>query len=82
MQTKAWSAKEDAEAKKELRRLKKLKKLKAIHGKVTEGRGIDSDDDGEGAADWKDAVREQKAARRREKEDGGSKGATMTGFEV
>ena len=82
VQTKAWSAKEDADAKKEMRRLKKLKKAKAINGKATEGKGIDSDDDGEGAEDWKDAVRDQKAARKREKEDGGSKGMSMTGLEV
>ncbi|KAL8276635.1 hypothetical protein RQP46_010984 [Phenoliferia psychrophenolica] len=82
VQTKAWSAKEDADAKKELRRLKKLKKAKAIHGKATEGKGVDSEDDGEGAEDWKDAIREQKAARKREKEGGGSKGISMVGLEV
>lgn len=79
VQTKAWSAKDDAEAKKELRRLKKLKKLKAVHGK-THGSGDEGDEAGE--EDWKEAVREQKAARKREKEGGGSKGIVMTGLEV
>ncbi|KAK4701255.1 ATP-dependent RNA helicase DDX55/SPB4, partial [Phenoliferia sp. Uapishka_3] len=82
VQTKAWSAKDDADAKKEIRRLKKLKKMKALHGKATEGKRSDDEDDGEGADDWKSAVAEQKAARKREKESGGSKGVVMTGLEV
>ena len=38
VQTKAWSQKEDAEAKKEARRLKKVKKAKAVNGKILEDR--------------------------------------------
>lgn len=80
VQTKAWSQKEDAEAKKEARRLKKVKKAKAVNGKILEAR----EDDGEGEDDWKEQVREQKEARRRQKEaeHAGSGKVAMSGLEL
>jgi ATP-dependent RNA helicase DDX55/SPB4 len=83
VQTKAWSHKEDAEARRAARREKKLRKLKAISG-AKEG-GAEADQDGEAEEDWKEAIREQKLQRRKEKGGGGQKNAgsvQMTGLEL
>lgn len=78
VQTKAWSQKEEADAKKEARRLKKVKKAKAVHGKLIESRGEDGEEQEE---DWKEQVREEREKRKREKL-GGNSGLVMEGLEV
>ncbi|KAM0754824.1 DEAD-domain-containing protein [Meredithblackwellia eburnea MCA 4105] len=79
VQTKPWSAKEDAEGKKEARRQKKLKRLKAINGKAMAAKEEAGEDDDDEEEDWKEAVREQKLARKREKQDSRSSGAGSMG---
>ncbi|GAA5853902.1 hypothetical protein JCM3766R1_006584 [Sporobolomyces carnicolor] len=77
----AWSAKEDAEARKAARRAKKLARAKArqtadslARGAAMDGRGGDSDDsdgDAEAAADWKAELARQKQEKKEEKKLGG-----------
>lgn len=62
-----WSQKTEAADRKELRRLKKAKRVKAVNGVIVRERV----EDGEGAMDWKEAIREEKERKRNEKVVGG-----------
>ncbi|GAA6009456.1 hypothetical protein JCM11491_003563 [Sporobolomyces phaffii] len=73
----AWSAKEDAEARKAARRAKKLARAKAkqtaeslARGEAMNGDGADSEEDAEAAADWKAELARQKQAKKEEKKLG------------
>ncbi|GAA5905258.1 ATP-dependent RNA helicase SPB4 [Sporobolomyces salmoneus] len=73
---KAWSAKEDAEARKAARRAKKLARAKAkqtaeslARGEAMDGDG-DSEEDAEAAADWKAELARQKQEKKEEKKLG------------
>jgi hypothetical protein len=73
----AWSAKEDAEARKAARRAKKLARAKAkqtaeslARGAAMAGDGDDSEDDKEAAADWKAELARQKQEKKEEKKLG------------
>ncbi|GAA5821344.1 hypothetical protein JCM11251_004580 [Rhodosporidiobolus azoricus] len=83
---KAWSAKEDAEAKKAARRAKKLAKTKAKHAAEVAGRvvategdggaaGEGSGDDDDKAEDWKEELARAKRERREERLAAGGTGA-------
>ncbi|GAA5946959.1 hypothetical protein JCM3765_002092 [Sporobolomyces pararoseus] len=76
----AWSAKEDAEARKAARRAKKLARAKAkqtaeslARGAAMDGGEDDSEDDKEAAADWKAELARQKQEKKEEKKLGGWK---------
>lgn len=75
-QTKAWSAKEDAEAKAKLRREKKLKKLKALQGNIV----VHSDGEEE-VQDWKEELARAKKAKRAEKSSAPTGTGDNVGFE-
>ena len=64
MQTKAWSAKEDAEVKAKLRKEKKLRKLKALHGNTVASRNSDGEEE---VQDWKEELARAKRAKREQK---------------
>ncbi|GAA5881402.1 hypothetical protein JCM16303_000164 [Sporobolomyces ruberrimus] len=76
----AWSAKEDAEARKAARRAKKLTRAKAkqtaeqqARGEAMNGAGEESEEDVEAAADWKAELARQKREKKEEKQLGGWK---------
>ncbi|BGP14630.1 hypothetical protein JCM10213_002202 [Rhodosporidiobolus nylandii] len=74
VEKKAWSAKDDAEAKKAARRAKRLAKTKAKHAAVAAERqsavagGADADDsDDDAAEDWKEELARAKKERKEER---------------
>ncbi|SCV71164.1 BQ2448_2752 [Microbotryum intermedium] len=87
--TKAWSNKDDAEARAKLRREKKLRKLKALHAKQEVGRPTNGNDGGgadleEGDGDWKEELARKKMAQReaKKKERGPTNGMAQVEFDL